>query len=107
MNGILFVLEEVGDGLAADVIGHVLESVHLFAVFHHVAVFLQQRNSLSEFFALQDDDSGKLGGNRRRRVDLIHDQAQGRGVYKIQDIVEGGGEAVDILTIKGGDKRLV
>ena len=97
-------LKQVGNRLAADVIGHVFEMVHLVAMLHHVAVLFQQGDAFRKFLALQDDQSSEFGRNRRRSVDLVHDQAQGRGVHEIEDVIQRGREAVNVLAVKRCDE---
>src|ERR1035437_7414062 len=92
LNGVFFVFEEIGNGSATDVIGHVLEAVYFVTMLHDVAVLFEQGNALGQFFALQDDESGQLGRDGRRRGDFVHHEAQGRGGYKIEHVVEGGGQ---------------
>src|SRR5438045_3275875 len=42
IDGILFFLEELGNGFASDLVGHVLEPVYFHAVRHDVAALLQE-----------------------------------------------------------------
>ena len=74
---------------------------------HDFAVLFEQRDAFGEFLALQDDNSGQLGRDRRWRRDFVHHQAQGGGVYEVEHIVERGGQAVDVLAIERRDEALV
>ena len=89
------------------VIGHVLEAVDFLQVVHDVAVLFKQGDALGQFLALQDDEPGQFSGDRRRRGDFVHHQTQGRGIYKIEDVVERGSQTVDVLAIERSDEALV
>jgi hypothetical protein len=72
-----------------------------------VAILFEKGHTLGEFFTLQNNESGQLGGNRRWGADFVHDETQGRGVDEIEHVIEGGRQAVDILAIEGSDEALV
>src|SRR6267154_2101249 len=75
LDRIFLVLEEDGNGLAADLVGFILESVDFLAMLKHSIVLFQQRDSDGQLLRLQHDQARQLGSSHRRLRDLVHHQS--------------------------------
>src|SRR5664279_1866023 len=105
---ILFRLEEVSDGNAVQSVGFVLEAVDLHADFQDrrgvLEVTEETRPTADAICRLHEDGGGRLQ-SRRRGGDLVEDESRGRGVEKVEHVVEGLDEVVNVLPVDGRDPR--
>src|SRR5579871_109136 len=107
LDGIFLMFEKVGDGLAGDAVGLVLEGVNFDTVFEDALMFFQLGDGFPQLLGLADDDLGELGGIGRHLLNVVHDQAVAGGIDEIEHVIEGGGEAVHVLAVERSDEGLV
>jgi len=60
-----------------------------------------------DFGGRLDEDIGHLGGAGADLGHPVDNQAGGDGVNEVEDVVELGGELVDVLAVEGRDEGLV
>src|ERR1019366_2148355 len=92
---------------AADLVRFGLQPVDFDAVFEQMAVFAEQGHGLFQFLRLLQDDSGQHLGGRRRLRDLVGVQAVRGAVNEIEDVIQRGGQQVNVLAVEGRNKGLV
>ena len=80
--------EQVGDGLARELVALVLEAVDLDPVPLEALEAAQVGERLLELLALLDDDRGLLDRDRRRRLDAVQDEGVGALLDEVEDVVE-------------------
>src|ERR1017187_9293115 len=105
---ILFRLEEVSDGNAVQAVGFVLEAVDLHADFQDRRGVLEVTEetcpTADRLCRLHENGGGRLQ-SWRRGGDLVEDESRGRGVEKVEHVVEGLDEVVNVLPVDGRDPR--
>src|SRR5579859_4429725 len=107
-NGVLFFFEQNSNGGAGNAVGFIFQAIDLDAVLQHVVTLLTQAGQrVSELVRLLDYDFRQHGGGFGRGGDLVHDQADAGGVDEVEDVVERGGQAVNVFAIERGNEGLV
>src|SRR5918999_1043060 len=101
------VVEQRGDRLARDAVAVVLEPVDLDRVVRDVLEAAQARHRLGDLPAGAVQHPGELLRLRHRRLDLVEPEVVGDLLGVVHDVVERGGELVDVLAVDRRDERLV
>ena len=68
---------------------------------------LQARDNLGDLLGLGQDHAGQLAERRADRRHLVEDEVLGRLLEEIEDVVNGGGQLMDILPVQRRDERPV
>ena len=100
----LGLLEEVGDGLAADDVGLVLEDVDLLAEGVDVPQRLEVVDGLDDLLDGLDDDVDELLHLGRRPGELEGPHPAGHALDAVEDVVEAAGQVVDVLPLERRDE---
>jgi hypothetical protein len=101
------VLKQLGDGLLGYLIGFVFQAVDLHAMGQDIAILLHERHGLLQFLGLPQDDRGQFSGGGGRSRDPIHYEAGAGSIDEIEDIIQLGGQLVNVFPIEGSDECLV
>ena len=98
--------EEVGDGLAGELVALVLEPVDLDPVLLQALEAAQVRERLVELLALLDDDRRPAGSRPAVGASIAVQDERVRGLLdEVDDVVEGADQGVDVLAVERGDER--
>src|SRR3989338_760485 len=109
LERVLDLLEQLGHGLPQEAVAGVLQTVDLDAVLKDVRMLerLQARDNLGDLLGLGQDHAGQLAERRADRRHLVEDEVLGRLLEEIEDVVNGGGQLMDILPVQRRDERPV
>ena len=101
------VVEQGGDRLARDAVAVVLQPVDLDRVVRDVLEAAQPRHGLGDLARTRVQHLCQLLGLDHRRLDVVEPEVVGDLLGVVHDIVERGGQLVDVLPVYRGDESLV
>src|SRR6185436_12986139 len=106
LDGVGLGVEELGQAVAQQLVGAVLQPVDLHRVLVKAGVHRAQALD-GPVRGMRDvhDDVGQGARGRGRLLDPVDDQPLGHCLDEIQDVVQPGGEIVDVLAVDRRDER--
>ena len=101
------VFEEVTNALTLDAVCLLLELLELLAVFEDVLRLVQFGDGFEQDLRAVNDHLRELARARRHRIHFVGYHAAGNRVEKVENVIQGRTQSVDVLPVKGGDEGLV
>src|SRR5580700_10651333 len=106
-DGIGLIFEEARDGDPGYLVGFIFQAVDFHAVSENVVALLQVGYGLLQFFALGQNEPRQLPRLRRRLRNSVHDNSGASSIDEVDDVVQGGGQGVNVLSVERCDECLV
>src|SRR6266436_46992 len=107
LDGIFFLVEELGDERATQAVAIVFVAVNFDAVLEGLLRFLEGANGEIDFGGGRDEDLDEVDGAGADGVDAVEHKAAGGGVDEVDDVVEAAAKLVNVFTVKRGDEGLI
>ena len=82
-------VEQIGNGLAGDVVRFVFNPVQLDAMRLNAIHLRKRGDGLYDLVGALDDEPGQSHGRRSGLGDLVHDQSRRRPLNQVQHVVQG------------------
>src|SRR5580704_7906505 len=107
LDGVFFLIEELGDERAAEAVAFVFVAVDLNTMLKGFFGGAERLYSSSYLHGGRNQDSDEVHGALSDGVDPVKDETAGCGVDEVDDVIKPIAKLVDILAVEGSDEGLV
>jgi hypothetical protein len=104
LDRIFFIAEKVGEEVAFEFVGFILQSIDLDAEVYDGFLFVEGRQCLGEERAAAGNFLCKEENGGRDRLEPVRNDPESSVVNAVQNVVERGGEGLDVFGIERGDE---
>src|SRR5216684_4804677 len=107
LDGVFFLIEELGDEGAAEAVAFIFVAVDLDAVLEGFFGRFDGADGSLYLGGGRDENLNEVNGAGADGVHAVEHEAAGGGVNEVDDVVQLAAEFVNVFAVEGGNERLV